>query len=1215
MKRTLFLTALAAWLFNPVMADVTYDDFGLSFPDHENNVYYDGNGTFYVQSGDGSAHLETKVSLTLDLAKYYNYINGHDYGASYMFKWDSTYDIGFYETPVEVTDSNGQPVINEETNRQVYSPGLTGAYENKGTVICPNANEDPGLSWETLQLYDTDKDGKITLTFSSSSNSNTGVRVFANEELVYEYKALAFNANKQVTGYYINTQYITAITLHTASTLDTESFKEPVNYKIPFESNRTDDTSIGRVTFIGDSITHGVQTLTHRWQLFKTLVDNGIEFEIAGPRPGHDSSAGTIIDSDVQDTSGGSASYADTEFNNVHLAKSSGRSYEIIDDNNTRYGGISTSEMADNYNSNTWICLIGTNDLLSDPPTGSLPEEYAEKMETLLGGTISVSGDGASTKGSLDWEMNWTPGNTDNLGNMGTIASDVMRDATDTMYVLSIPVWCDANGKHGKDEPSFQAVEIYNEMLKTYVDRWNNDTSSATKGNMVYVEVNRGLKDVTKGKFIAPRDFFRLTNADGLHPNEQGNLIMAGNLAQTMKIGGRTAGLERQSSSGWDGISIGVVADGDRILAAENAFTMDKGYTIDFAANFSNGETDGWLTADKALSISLGDGTNSGTLSLSEGYITWKAGDTSQLLFCWDNSTLESQGNLRVAWHNGNAADNVLSGYYVWLGDMLIGQGLDATTGEGLNGILISANGANGTLTGLTWADQAYAPTTEFRYSAENAYYTTQDAASVSGKVNNVVSLISSGKDYSSAATHQTGSYIFGANGGARTIKLQSSDSWIGMTNTANDSGEINVLLTGHSKGTIFGAMNSASGSDLTLEISDTASVGGGHYTDGGVIYRGAIAGSYNGATAKSFHVYLNGGIIGKDVTAGNGDIVGGALTGSGRIGDVKIAVNGSTIYGNVLGGSKSAGTVDHASIIVASGTINGNIIAGGEKGTIGNTSVTITGGTITGDITKGAATRKAGASSSVTVEGNSASIGGNISADRVTLRGVTASDNEHGFDKYAGTIDTTTLTLDNVQVALKAGLSENISSIEVENQSNTSAVMGDTFSLSKLLLSNGTTFSAYKADTAANSATSEYESTLLITTLQVGTGATLNANLVFNNDSVLILNDSLTMGSDVALASGMSLTLSDAMLNELYGMNEVALFTGVDKLTLDGQELADGIRISANSIFSNLDPAWDFNLSFSGRTVSIYAVPEPATATLSLLALAGLAMRRRRRV
>ena len=137
--------------------------------------------------------------------------------------------------------------------------------------------------------------------------------------------------------------------------------------------------------------------------------------------------------------------------------------------------------------------------------------------------------------------------------------------------------------------------------------------------------------------------------------------------------------------------------------------------------------------------------------------------------------------------------------------------------------------------------------------------------------------------------------------------------------------------------------------------------------------------------------------------------------------------------------------------IIVTGGKITGNINAGGDAGTIGNTSVLITGGEITGNITKGSATRKNGATASVTVEGNSASIGGDITADKVTLRGVTSSDNEKGFDKYSGLITTGTLTLDNVQVALKASLSESITTIEVENRSNTSVVLGDSFTLSKL--------------------------------------------------------------------------------------------------------------------------------------------------------------------
>ena len=212
-----------------------------------------------------------------------------------------------------------------------------------------------------------------------------------------------------------------------------------------------------------------------------------------------------------------------------------------------------------------------------------------------------------------------------------------------------------------------------------------------------------------------------------------------------------------------------------------------------------------------------------------------------------------------------------------------------------------------------------------------------------------------------------------------------------------------------------------------------------------------------------------------------------------------------------------------------------------------------------------------------------------------------------------AGTITTSTLTLDNVQVDLKATLSDNICRIELSNNSHTSAVLGDKKNLSVLLLGNDTVFSAYKTVSATNSATSEHESELTIDTLEVGSGATLNANLVFTEGSVLIMEDCLAMGSDVALTSGMSLTLSDSMLQELYGANGATLFTGVDTLTLDGEEIADGSKISADGVFSNLDTSYNYSLSYANETVRLQAIPEPATATLSLAALALLAMRRRR--
>ena len=231
------------------------------------------------------------------------------------------------------------------------------------------------------------------------------------------------------------------------------------------------------------------------------------------------------------------------------------------------------------------------------------------------------------------------------------------------------------------------------------------------------------------------------------------------------------------------------------------------------------------------------------------------------------------------------------------------------------------------------------------------------------------------------------------------------------MTSMAN-SGEVNVRLTGHVNNTIFGAMNNATGARLTLELVEGSSIGNGTYSG----QTAAIAGSYGGGDADSFHVYLNGGTIG-------GDVVGGSINGNGSIGEVKLVQNGATVTGSIIGGSKvDGGVVDSASIIVTGGTISGNINAGGDKGTIGNTSVFISGGTICGNITKGEATRKEGASASVTVVGNSARIDGDITADNVTLRDVAVSGASDGFDTYTGTIKAKQLINSNYEVKVYYG-------------------------------------------------------------------------------------------------------------------------------------------------------------------------------------------------
>ena len=1133
MKRTLFLTAVLTYCTSTVMA-ATYTDLTNSWCDDVNNVIYDGQGHFIVESASS-----TSVDLTISLDSLLSYVNSNDYkSGNYMLLWDdNAADYGLSDNADTSLDTGSR------------TPYLTGYWNNASWTTTNN------ISYSTLSEYATD--GYVTLNITNSSTN--GVKVTATDKngesgTLYDASTLKAGANTVTNGYYVNLNYVTAVTLNTVSTLDTDSYVPPVDYSQPFVSQRTDGTTVGRITFLGDSITHGVNDQSYRWQFFKTLTDNGIENEIVGPREGYHNSPGHTEDA--------GSNYGGAEFANVHLAQASGRTHNIISGSTSytvngtpyssgvNYGGHSTTSTAEAYDSNTWFCMMGTNDLLSDTTnSGPSTADYVKQMQKMLGGTVSYN--------AYDDTYTWQAGST--WGTMAEIVDDVCQDG-DTFYMLSITPWGN-HSNHNRDMDHY-AAEEFNRNL----DAWTQAYSQETGKNVVYVDVTRGMVDKTSTNRFMGYDGFFNNSGDRLHPNDQGSIIMAGNLSQAMGIGGRTAGLERQGTAGWSNVTVGTVSNGTELLFGENAFTMTDGYTVDLSANFGNGATDGWLDASNTLSIALGDGTNSGTLNLSEGYIMWG----NDILFCWDNSTLASEGNLRIAWHNGNATDNVLQGYYVWLDDMLIGQGLSATTGEGLNGILLSANGANGTVNTLSWTNTAYAPTTLGKYSAENAYITVQDSAAVSTLVTNTA-YVTSGVDFSSATTVSakdgqilvTNDTTAATNG---TTKITAGAGWTGLTNCSH-KGDINAQVTGTTTYTVFGAMNNASAGKLTLEVVDGASVGNGTYSG----HTAAIAGSFGNGSAESFNVYVNGGTV-------QGDIVGGAVNGTGSIDTVKLVINGGKVEGQVMGGSKTNGTVGSATIIVKDGEITGGINAGGSAGSVGHASVAISGGTIKGNITKGNAT-----TSHVAVIGSQATIEGSIEADRVSF----------------------------IEADYKLTLS-NVNEIELTERSQIRAVMGEQAALDSLTLGNGTTFTAWKNGTAAQAVTDQ-ETVLRLQTLSVGKGATLNANVEFTADSSLSLGGTLTMGSELALTSGMSLSLSNELLERLFGGEEISLFTGVDALSIDGKDIAAGTYMDATGIFTGLSDEYTYYMSYDGSSVNL-SIPEPTTATLSLLALAALAARRRRK-
>lgn len=169
----------------------------------------------------------------------------------------------------------------------------------------------------------------------------------------------------------------------------------------------------------------------------------------------------------------------------------------------------------------------------------------------------------------------------------------------------------------------------------------------------------------------------------------------------------------------------------------------------------------------------------------------------------------------------------------------------------------------------------------------------------------------------------------------------------------------------------------------------------------------------------------------------------------------------------------------------------------------------------------------------------------------------------------------------------------------------------------------NNGTLGVYKGETAAEA----NEGTLTISSshkLAAGKEARLNANLVMQSNSTLDVSATegmgLLMGSSVTLSTGISLSSLD--LENVYGLTEGAsynLFSGVDALTMDKtytEAFAPDVRIDAAGWFRGVD-AEHIYVTYDGSNVGLYCMvpmPEPTTGTLSLLALAALAARRRRK-
>ncbi len=1092
----------------------------------------------------------------------------------------------------------------------------------------------------------------------------------------------------------------------------------------PAASAATMEADWQNTAYIGDSITHGYSnTRSYRWHLFKILVDNSITQNEVGLQTGYNKG---------NSNNSASSQYGGVTFENHHASQSGIWAAQVAGE-----------RQADNYFGKTgiqqWLGLDNTytgsyviSDIVATDASGN-PVMQAATPDTafvMLGTNDILHNTYAANHGmtagdtELNVESNVNELISDAKRYLDTVV-DSLRKANGNINIIvtTLPAWSDdlpyrtsnsaSNNYVAKnDEPELLAQ--YNAALAEW----------AEEKEVTLVDVNKGMIDVAKLNDKGETSGYALDcmygTGDGVHPSNQGDLIIAGNIAQQLGYAGRTAGQLREAADTFAHQAAGIFADsahqnanqdGERLALEagatltytwEEAEDLSSGFTVDFrfANGLGNGATDGWSMGN--FSLTVGDSTHTGTLNINEAYIKW--GDT--ILYSMDVSQLTDALRVAYIYGDSSAEQGLSDGFYIWLGDMLIGEAQRGTGGT--NGLsFTNGTGTSLTLEHLSLTAGAFAPTnTGLSYGNPTIEPATQGSST---QVELTGKQFWQGPDANILTTSTKQS---GMSSGNVDITVSGQNSlgnvWL-IANNGGDvtySGDVNVTLTGkmthHNNGNRFNAahyLGTLDGSISLTVAKDFTETNGKIW--GGFV--GAVADAANAPATVKGNVSMTFSSDKLTVTPNAVAWVGCAIAGVGRYanveGAINITVNQGTFNGDVYGGVYTAGGSigSGTHVTLNGGTVAGNVYGGGKVGTItGGTNVTVTGGaTVTGSL--------------ISAGGNGDSISGGTlltikdvnedSAFTSSFKGTLSGGNKgtDGKDRI--------LILDGVKTTLQATL-ENFDSVSVTGESHaTLSSLGGATSLNvdannRLVLAGGNNDATVSGsgtielqqgaslrlnETGADANTSvSYE--LRGGSLTVGNHSNLSSGFLISSGTFtkenaatslnvdIVAEGAVTLGniaaSDIshletvnadALVSGLSGTLELKEVMVAMGINSVGtngaallfseggLSVGTLTLNLDAElsaalaALADGGAVgytatgsmpglvvnsgslSADRIIINL--AEDYGdyvatadsisqqdgYSYVNYSVS-KAIPEPATATLSLLALAALAARRRKR-
>lgn len=497
-------------------------------------------------------------------------------------------------------------------------------------------------------------------------------------------------------------------------------------------------TNPGNIVFVGDSITQGGTwagagtQASYRYSFFKNMVDQGLTYTPMGIGEGSSTKAGAQV---------GQLAYRGTNFENVHEAAASARSYT--------WSGIPANNAGYNNNPATraneapvWNLLGLTNPQTETTNTfyNAGAEQtytgptYESKYGTTLPDTVCIMigiNDLIAVKNGtqVTREDGTTSAYTyqDVIANTKSIVDAYQQYNPDVnIVVMGLLPTAPNNATYG-------LPDAYNALLQEAAAEWSTEASTVT-----YADVSTGLSNTNH------------YDTGGAHPNNQGELIVAGNLANTLGVGQRTLGLTAKSSTNlthrvntaalsqagvsftgttgetgpgvdWStfndtnsGVS-GLLIQAGGSSTASMTVSEEGGWNVDFSTGFTlQTSVQLYEISGNALFMRFGDGiVGDGLLRITDSGVYW--GTENTLLF---EGAQTSMNDFRIVYMPSGSEQLVDAGYYVWRNNQLIGEALAA--GNSTTDALTIGSG-NGSLTYAGIADVAW----------DDASWATENSASI----------------------------------------------------------------------------------------------------------------------------------------------------------------------------------------------------------------------------------------------------------------------------------------------------------------------------------------------------------------------------------------------------------------------------------------------------------------------------------------------------